>query len=384
MAILLDVANSVGETLDLPALIRKIVDKTSDVLHCDRSSFFVWTATPPSCGRWRPTARPEEIRFPVTGRLGRALRRARRRSSTSATPTTTRASTPPSTRRPATAPAAVLCVPVIGRDGNVTGVTQAINKVGGGAFEAGDVELLKAISAQIAVAVENAQLYARTVNMKNYLESVRESISNGILTLDNDYRVVTANAAALKALDRPLDAVVGSDLRAVLGPGNDKLVKMIDEAYATHGLVDEDDVELVLAPGPDGAPKTCTVNARTVPLTDPDGREQGQVLVIDDVTRERRMKSTLTRFMSRDIAEKAPQGRQAHARRRVEQGHRPVQRHPRVHDDLRGPARRAGHGLPQPVLHADGRRGLPAQGRARQVHGRRPDGRLRRALHGRG
>ena len=194
----------------------------------------------------------------------------------------------------------VLCVPVIGRDGNVTGVTQAINKIGGGAFEEGDVELLKAIGSQIAVALENAQLYARTVNMKNYLESVRESITNGILTLDTDYKVVTANAAALRTLERTLDAVVGSDVRSVLAaPGNDKILAMIDEAYARHALVDEDDIEIRPA-----AEKTCTVNARAVPLTDQEGNEQGQVVIIEDITRERRVKNTLTRYMARDIVEK--------------------------------------------------------------------------------
>ena len=119
----------------------------------------------------------------------------------------------------------VLCVPVIGRDGNVTGVTQAINKVGGAAFEEGDVELLKAISAQIAVAVENAQLYARTVSMKNYLDSVRESISNGILTLDD--RLQGRHRQRRRSEDARAHRSTGSSAStsaALLGAGNAKLL----------------------------------------------------------------------------------------------------------------------------------------------------------------
>ena len=75
-------------------------------------------------------------------------------------------------------------------------MTQAVNKIGG-VFEAEDEDLLKLLSSQIAVALENAQLYQRTVDMKNHLESVRQSISSSIVTLDRDYRVVSANRAAV-------------------------------------------------------------------------------------------------------------------------------------------------------------------------------------------
>jgi adenylate cyclase len=75
----------------------------------------------------------------------------------------------------------VLCVPVHDREGSVIGVTQAINNLEG-AFSAEDIELVRAISSQIGVALENAKLHASTLSMKNYLESVQENISNSILT----------------------------------------------------------------------------------------------------------------------------------------------------------------------------------------------------------
>ena len=299
MAIMLDVANSVSQTLDLPSLIRKIVQKTTEILHCDRGSFFVLDREAGQLFSMEASgAGVKEIRFPVTaGLAGHCARTAEVVNVADAHED--RRFNPDFDRKTGYRTRSVLCVPVIGRDGQVTGVTQAINKVGGAAFEEGDVELLKAISAQIAVAVENAQLYARTVNMKNYLASVQESISNGIVTLDDAYKVVTANGAALRTMERAAGAVIGADIRTVLGERNRKLLAMVDRAYADHRLVDEDDIELF--PSPD---KTCTVNARALPLTDLEGAERGQVLVIEDITTERRVKNTLTRYMSRDIVEK--------------------------------------------------------------------------------
>jgi adenylate cyclase len=91
----------------------------------------------------------------------------------------------------------VLCMPLKNREGEIIGVTEVMNKQGG-AFEQEDEDLLRALTAQIAFTLENAQLFERVAAMKNYLESVHESIASGILTLDDDYRIVTANRAALK------------------------------------------------------------------------------------------------------------------------------------------------------------------------------------------
>lgn len=49
-----------------------------------------------------------------------------------------------------------------------------------------DESRLKAFSAQIAIALENAKLFADVQNMQNYKESMLESMSSGALTLDEN------------------------------------------------------------------------------------------------------------------------------------------------------------------------------------------------------
>ena len=87
------------------------------------------------------------------------------------------ASTRPSTRRPGISPRSILCVPVVNKDGKTIGVTQVLNKRGG-PFNAEDESRLKAFTAQVAIALENAKLFDDVQNMKNYNESMLQSMSN--------------------------------------------------------------------------------------------------------------------------------------------------------------------------------------------------------------
>ena len=70
-------------------------------------------------------------------------------------------------------------MPVVNKDGKVIGVTQVLNKRGG-PFTAEDEARLKAFTAQISIALENAKLFDDVQNMKNYNESMLESMSNGV------------------------------------------------------------------------------------------------------------------------------------------------------------------------------------------------------------
>jgi len=97
-----------------------------------------------------------------------------------------------------------------------------------------DEDLLQVLSSQMAVALENAQLYEGTVTLKNYLVSMGESISSGILTLDQGYHVVRANRAVLTLFERGIADVEHQDIRDLLGPANADIACTVDQVYATH------------------------------------------------------------------------------------------------------------------------------------------------------
>ena len=158
MAVLLDVATSVAQTLDLDALIEKIVVKISEILGAERSSLFLLDQETEEL--WAKKAEGTDdsvIRFPTTeglaghvARTGEILNIADAYEDSRFNPSFDR-ETGFGTRT-------VLAVPVWGRNGAIIGVTQAMNKTGG-PFDKEDEDLLKLLSSQIAVALENAQLY---------------------------------------------------------------------------------------------------------------------------------------------------------------------------------------------------------------------------------
>lgn len=296
MSIFLDVATSLSDTLDLNILINKIVTKISEILNADRSSLFLLDAEKKEL--WSKVAQGaeiSEIRFPSsTGMAGY--------TATTGEVLNVRDAyqdprfNPVYDRNTGYRTTSVLCVPVVNRDGQIIGVTQSINKKSG-SFTQEDEELLKALSSQIAVALENARLYENTLDMKNYLESIHHSITNSIITLDNRYRIVTVNTAAQELFHGYEPGLVSADIRDVFGPANPELTERVDRIYAGENAVVEYDTQIRLGPHEKYA------NVNFAPLLDNKGKRKGQVLIFEDISMEKRMKSTLTRYMAKDIAE---------------------------------------------------------------------------------
>lgn len=298
MAVLLDVVTSVSRILNLETLIMQIVAKISLILHAERTSLFLIDKERGEL--WSRVAQGmdvAEIRFPVTeGIAGHVATTGEvlnivdayedpRFHSKIDDETGFRTKT-------------ILCMPLINREGRIVGVTEVINKRNG-AFDGEDEDLLRALSSQLVVALENAQLFEQAVTMRNYLENVQESISNSIITLNNDWKVVTANRAALSLFKRAPEDIQKRGIRGIIGDGNRRIIDHIEYVYTTHRSVVDDDVPMTL---PDD--RRFSVNLNFVPLVGINDEYQGLVLVFEDVTREKRLRTTLTRYMSRDIMDK--------------------------------------------------------------------------------
>jgi adenylate cyclase len=295
---LLDVANALARTLDLTQLIEIILTKAREIMDAERSTLFLvdrergelWSKVAEGLGSG-------EIRLPLgTGIAGHV-------AATGATVNVADAYDHPLfsrvvDQRTGFRTRALLCMPIRDSAGTVVGVTQVVNKRVG-AFSAADERLLAAFSSQAGVAVEKATLFERVREMKAYLESVIESLSNGVVSIDTEGRITTANAPAARLLGVAEAALPGASAAQVLGAVNAELPGRVARVHESGQAFLQYDLD-----GRTPGGRAFSTNVNAVPLLDPAGARRGVVVVLDDITSEKRVKSSLSRYMSKDVVEK--------------------------------------------------------------------------------
>ena len=297
IAILFDVSTSVARTLDLDQLFVEIVDKISKALVAERSSLFLVDRETNEL--WSKVAQQSElteIRFPMSHGLAGHVTETGEILNIKDAYQDSRF-LPIVDKRTGFKTKTILCAPIINRNGETIGVTEAINKKEG-VFDREDENLIKALSSHLSVALENAQLYEGTVDMKNYLSSVQDSISNGIVALDDDGLIVTLNKAAEGFFRFETESAGKKRFEDIMGTGNAGLISSIEQVYATNRAVVDYDVPLAMPWG-----KEHFVNINFVPLLGHSGERQGVVLAFEDITSGKRMQRTLARYMTKDIAD---------------------------------------------------------------------------------
>lgn len=193
----------------------------------------------------------------------------------------------------------ILCVPIVNKDGRGIGVTQVLNKKGS-VFSDEDEQRLKAFTAQIAIALENSKLFDDVQRVRAYNESMLQSMSNGVVTLDPAHTIITSNAASAKIWE---DDLRGRKLGDLLGPDSGWVIERIDAVKAS-GVSDT---------LPDATVQignlTKSVNLTIMPLVAAESeKELGSMLMFEDISAEKRMKSTMSRYIDPVVAAQMLEG----------------------------------------------------------------------------
>ena len=266
----------------------------------------------------------------------------------------------------------ILCTPLINKHGLIIGVTQALNK-SGGPFSAEDESRLKAFTAQVAIALENAKLFDDVQKIKNYNESMLESMSNGVITLDDREIIVTCNSAGARIIRLAPSAILGHSAAEFFAGKNAWIIERIKKVQVEKAANVAMDVEIAFGDRP------VSVNLTVLPLASGDGKQLG-TLHHDrgHQHREARQGHYGALHGSGDCRAHARQQRRRWpTRRRQHAGDRPILRYSGLHHIERG-AWRARHGrLPKRIFLYDGRVHRSRGRYARQVYRRRYHGGLR-------
>ena len=295
---LLDLNSAISSELNLEPLLQKIMKVTTDLLDADRSTLFLYDKkTGELWSRVAQGLESKEIRFPShLGIAGSVFTTGKTINIPDAYQDTR--FNPEVDKKTGYRTKSILCMPVVNREGRIIGVTQVLNKVGG-PFTDQDEHRLRSFSAQASVSIENAQLFDDVLNMKNYNESILESLSNGVITMDEEDRVAKCNLAAARILKVDPDSLVEKPVSEVFTGNNQWVVDSLKKVQETGKPDIAMDMDITLAAG-----NVVSVNLTAVSLIDIHGERIGSMLVIEDISKEKRLKGTMARYMTKEVADK--------------------------------------------------------------------------------
>lgn len=210
----------------------------------------------------------------------------------------------------------ILCMPVFNSEEVLIGVTQLINK-NQGCFNASDEEFMRAFNIQAGIALENAQLFERVMLEQQYQKDVLQSLSDAVISTDMQGKIVTINNAALLLLgcpdaktDEQLAKNVTEQLTGQLvwdAVPIESLQLQLEESLtrAESLYMPEQSLVLTVQDRNSGLVQTIerSINLTVTPLTNPKGKVRGGLVVLEDISQEKRMKATLYRYMTPGVAE---------------------------------------------------------------------------------
>ncbi|KAJ3106152.1 hypothetical protein HDU97_006969 [Phlyctochytrium planicorne] len=312
--VLLNTASLMSSELDLGDLIRVIMQTAQELLGAERCALFMidkekgelWSSLAQGSG---------EIRIPMNKGIAAYNDTRFNRSIDMKTGFKTRN---------------ILCMPMRNTQGEIIGVTQIINKLPeSSTFTKEDELLLMAFSALAAVTIEKSILFKalqvtlhETSQTRNFLSMILQSISNVVITLDKNGRLLTINHPAKLEMEDMIATMRLTSFDYWLGKENSILIADIQRAYRGEGTISAQDYELVLND------KSRSVNYNIVQMTDQaksesddslssadsgDGEESvkgerkrvtGVVIVMEDISKEKRVMGTLGRYMNPALVHK--------------------------------------------------------------------------------
>ena len=291
-----EVVSNITSEIDLTALLHKVMGEATKMLDADRSTLFLNDEkTSTLFTVVGEGLEATQIRFPNHRGIAGAVFTSREAVNIPYAYADLRFN-PAIDKQTGYFTRSILCVPVINKAGKTIGVTQVLNKRGG-PFTAEDESRLRAFTAQVAIALENAKLFNDVQNMKNYNESILESMSSAVITLDEDEKITTCNSAGLRMM-RVVEAdILGRRVHEFFTGPNTWILDRVRRVEETQTA----DIAMGADMAFDG--QQLSVNVTILPLRSVEHKKLGCLIMLDDISNEKRMKTTMSRYMDPSIAD---------------------------------------------------------------------------------
>ncbi len=302
----LDVVSQVSSELELTPLLQKIITTISTMLDCERATLFINDEKTNELYTEVGEGLDEKstIRIPnhlgISGAVftsGKAVNIPHAYADLRFNPSFDK-QTGFFTR-------SILCMPVFSKAGKTIGVSQVLNKRGG-SFNAEDEKRLAAFTSQISMGIENAKLFDDVQSQMNYSQSILSSMADAVLTFDEEGVVKTCNPAGLRILKIPHEAaILEQQASSLFGGPNEWLLQKLEAVHENEEFLDAElqvegetlSVNITLTPLLGNSEKRSDVDSA------PKDNIIGAMLMIEDISSEKRMKSTMSRYMDPELAD---------------------------------------------------------------------------------
>ena len=304
------IVSDVTAEIDLSALLKRVMEEATRMLNADRATLFLNDEkTNELFSRVAMGEGIGEIRLPNTAGIAGSVFTSGKTMNIPYAYADLRFN-PSFDKQTGYFTRSILCVPVTNKNGKVIGCTQVLNKKGG-KFTEEDESRLKAFTQQVAIALENAKLFDDVSKSRKYNESMLSSMSNGVITIDGEGKIVTCNKSGLKIfkiLEKNILDLNSEDFFKDKNSWVEEKIKSIKETKEPDIIMD---AEIEIQDSETEKKETISVNLTILPLIneDSEGRTDekenflGILLMIEDISSEKRMKSTMSRYMDPGIAD---------------------------------------------------------------------------------
>ena len=220
----------------------------------------------------------------------------------------------------------LLCMPVFNSDGHLIGVTQLLNKTKKGDFPAydpsnwpeapdcwkasfnrSDQEFMEAFNIQAGVALQNAQLFAQVKQQEQMQRDILRSLTNGVISTDKSGKVIAANERARNLLGLTDESSIeGQEIAQLINIKEGNFPEWFKSAIKPGSFKDKEqyypDRTLVSVEEEEEHSVNLSINS----ITDANDSADvyGALVVMDDISDEKRLKSTMYRYMTQELAER--------------------------------------------------------------------------------
>ncbi|MEI6428587.1 MAG: adenylate/guanylate cyclase domain-containing protein [Pseudanabaena sp. ELA607] len=329
---LMKAAMSLGQSLDLEATLKKVMDEAKKLMNADRSTLWLidrdqnelWTQITNQNGTTKELRVPMGVGFAgrvaVTGEvlnipfdLYDHPESANSQKFDQANGYRT---------------CSLLCMPIYNSNKELIGVTQLVNKLQRGdfaeydsttwpiapdrfkaSFNNNDEEFMKVFNVQAGVALENAKLFAKVKQEQQMQKDILRSLSDGVISTDKHGQIIAANERAYELL-----GMVEADINTMALEGRSiydvvQLEKANFRPWFTSSVAGKDEKSRKQY-YPDqtlrslcGEQRSINLSINTMSESEDGEGVRGALVVMEDISQEKRLKSTMYRYMTQELAE---------------------------------------------------------------------------------